>query len=288
MAPGEVVRSAGDAQGRRRLRPRAPAGRLRGHARHHHAGLAAADPGARGPLPDRRRASATGAGDRGDRARLGVRRGAGGDRVPRRRDARRRRRGHADAAARGAGFAVLVEADGRARRRGARARSLDALREGAIGASRRATRATPTRSGAGARASRTRSTPCAAASCPRTSPCRSTGWRRRSARACEIGARHGLEAVQLGSRRRRQPAHQLPASTRRRARRGAAAEARRRGAVRDGASSWAARSPASTAWGGSRRAPATQQWPARAVELHGAVKAAFDPKGLLNPGAKRP
>ena len=30
------------------------------------------------------------------------------------------------------------------------------------------------------------------------------------------------------------------------------------------------------------------QWPARAVELHGAVKAAFDPKGLLNPGAKRP
>ena len=30
------------------------------------------------------------------------------------------------------------------------------------------------------------------------------------------------------------------------------------------------------------------QWPARAVELHGAVKAAFDPKGLLNPGAKLP
>jgi len=30
------------------------------------------------------------------------------------------------------------------------------------------------------------------------------------------------------------------------------------------------------------------QWPARAVELHGAVKTAFDPKGLLNPGAKRP
>jgi glycolate oxidase subunit GlcD len=31
-----------------------------------------------------------------------------------------------------------------------------------------------------------------------------------------------------------------------------------------------------------------EQWPARAVELHDAVKAAFDPKGLLNPGAKRP
>jgi glycolate oxidase subunit GlcD len=28
------------------------------------------------------------------------------------------------------------------------------------------------------------------------------------------------------------------------------------------------------------------QWPARAVELHGAIRGIFDPKGLLNPGAK--
>jgi glycolate oxidase subunit GlcD len=31
-----------------------------------------------------------------------------------------------------------------------------------------------------------------------------------------------------------------------------------------------------------------RQWPPRAVELHDAVKRAFDPKGLLNPGKKRP
>lgn len=29
-----------------------------------------------------------------------------------------------------------------------------------------------------------------------------------------------------------------------------------------------------------------RQWPSRAVELHAAVKAIFDPKGLLNPGKK--
>jgi FAD/FMN-containing dehydrogenase len=31
-----------------------------------------------------------------------------------------------------------------------------------------------------------------------------------------------------------------------------------------------------------------RQWAPRAVELHDAVKRAFDPKGLLNPGKKRP
>jgi FAD/FMN-containing dehydrogenase len=30
------------------------------------------------------------------------------------------------------------------------------------------------------------------------------------------------------------------------------------------------------------------QWAPRAVELHGAIRDVFDPKGLLNPGAKRP
>jgi len=35
-----------------------------------------------------------------------------------------------------------------------------------------------------------------------------------------------------------------------------------------------------------KRGRLQQQWDARAVELHEAIKRAFDPKGLMNPGKK--
>jgi FAD/FMN-containing dehydrogenase len=36
-----------------------------------------------------------------------------------------------------------------------------------------------------------------------------------------------------------------------------------------------------------KRGQLARQWPPRLLELHGAVKDAFDPKGLMNPGKKR-
>jgi FAD/FMN-containing dehydrogenase len=38
--------------------------------------------------------------------------------------------------------------------------------------------------------------------------------------------------------------------------------------------------------GSVKRGQLARQWAPRAVELHAAVKQAFDPKGLLNPGKK--
>ena len=185
------------------------------------------------------------------------------------------------------GFAVLVEADGlREEAEAARGRILDALSEDAVAVH------APLDASAADAVWRWREgiahavTPCAAASSPRTSPCRSTGWRRRSPRASS-----------------RRPA---TASTRSASATPATATSTRTSwsTSRDPARSHRAEEAGEELFAIALRLGGTisgehgvgrlkaghlhEQWPARAVELHGAVKAAFDPKGLLNPGAKRP
>ena len=127
VAPGEVVEVGGplrkDVAG---YDLKIAAGRLRGHARHRHRRMAAADPGARGgaagrrPLPRRRRRL------RGDRDRPRQRDRARGDRVPRRRRAECRARCHSVPA----GGRCDVHGAGRGRRRRRTTPAVaDALRE---------------------------------------------------------------------------------------------------------------------------------------------------------------
>ena len=150
--------------------------------------------------------------DRGGRR---LRHRARGARVPRR--GRARDRGappYPGGVPDGAGFAVLAEADGEPRTRPAPvlAALREALADGAL-----ARRRTPDAGGALALARRDLARRRRAArrqASARTSRSRSSGSPTPSPATVEIGARHGLEAVCVGPRRRRQPALLVPASTR--------------------------------------------------------------------------
>ena len=102
----------------------------------------------------------------------------------------------------------------------------------------------------------------------------------------EIGRRHGLVGLQLGPRRRREPALDVPVRPRATGR--AARAPRARGeelfelAVRLGGS---VSGEHGTGW--LKRGQLAQQWPpARRSSCTRRMKRVFDPKGLLNPGKK--
>ena len=206
------------AQGRRRLRPQEPADRLGGHARDHHRRVAAAHARAGGRAPVVARLPRHGAGCRGASRRCSETacRSAALEYL----DGRHARSSPSGAfpvrLPAGAGFMVIAEADGSAR--GAAAER-DALRggagRGALAVHAPATPARSPRSGAGATASRS----------PSRAHARRQALRghRRPARPARRGdRRHDRDRrapragrVQLGPRRRRQPALELPHRPRR-------------------------------------------------------------------------
>ena len=186
------------AQGRRRLRPARAARRLRGHARDHHRGMAAADPRARGLVAGRARSTRDAAGGRrGGRAGDGRR-----ARSPRRSSTSTRARCGSRAAASpaalpaGAGFLVIAESDTRRRRTATRSRRRSPR-------TRSAPVVLPPRPGRAVALARRRRprrhARCAAASSPTTSRCPSSGSPTRSTRSRRSASGTGSRRARGGT-----------------------------------------------------------------------------------------
>ena len=277
-------------EGLDRLRPVAPADRFRRHARADRRGDAEADAAAAGATPAARAVSRC----RSRRARGGAPDGAAGDALDARvHGCRLRAPGARDRRRRNCPSRRAADDRGRRRRTTAASTALAALRaaadgEGCLASRARAIRTAPSGCGRRARRCRRRCARSRRARSTRTSWCRCRAcrswWTAVGAIAARAGAAHRL----LRPCRQRQHAREPAVTTRPTPRQRPRAPARRWTTCSRRRSRSAASCPASTAsaW------PSANSWRARSIRRRWrsmrAIKAVFDPDGILNPGKLLP